>query len=79
MTVEQRMEYIEKVKKEKEIIDSKAIFAFYALTMTVIYWYVFGFGNSNPLQFLNFPTYFLTALPVEAIHQLAITPVHIHK
>lgn len=79
-TTDERQVYLEKLQEKKTAIDSRAIFAFYALTMTFLYWFVFGFSKDlNGLEVLNFPTYFLTALPIEAFHQLSILPVHYMK
>ena len=77
LTKEQRAIYLETLNESKMKIDGKAIFAFYALTMTVIYWFVFGFSKElTGLEFLNFPTYFLTALPIEAVNQISQIKVH---
>jgi hypothetical protein len=78
---EKRQKFIEKMEKQKQDIRDNAIFAFYALTMSVLYWFPFGGYSDNltGLQVLNLPTYALAALPIEAIYQLAITPVHYLK
>lgn len=74
---DERQAYIDKRNAHKEQIESKGIFAFYALTATVLYWFLFGFSRDmTALQFLNYPAYFLGALPIEAIHQLSILPIH---
>jgi hypothetical protein len=76
-TTEEREEYFIEVSDDMAHTKSKAIFAFYALTMTVVYWFLFGFSmDVKGLEFLNFPTYFLLALFVETIHQLTVIPVH---
>lgn len=73
----EREDYFTKVKIQMNKTDNEAIFAFYALTMTVIYWFVFGFSRElTGLEFLNFPTYFLTALPIEAVNQISQIKVH---
>ncbi|WP_241170416.1 hypothetical protein [Serratia marcescens] len=79
-TTKERDEYFAKVRIEMDDTNGKAIFAFYALTMTMLYWFLFGFSHElTGLQVLNFPTYFLTALPIEAIYQLATLPAHYVK
>lgn len=76
-TDKEREAYIAKRNTRKEEINSKGIFAFYALTATVLYWSMFGFSReTTPLEFLNLPTYYLFGLPLEAVVQLAHIPVH---
>lgn len=69
----EREKFIAKKYKDKNLIMGKEIFAFYSLIMTCIYWVIFGFSiNLKDLEFLNYPTYLLIALPIEAIHQILI-------
>ena len=80
-TDKERDTYFAKVSIEMAETNKKAIFAFYALTMTVFYWFMFGYNHEarTALQFLNFPTYALFATPIKAIEILATTPVHYLK
>lgn len=71
-TDNERAIYIKHKQEQKAVVGAKAIFAFYALTATLIYWFVFGFSrNLAGLEILNYPTYFLTAIPMEAISQIS--------
>lgn len=76
-TTEERNKYFSEVSIEMKETNDKAIFAFYALTATVLYWYLFGFDIEQVtlLQFLNFPTYAAGASLVKAFMLLASTPV----
>lgn len=75
-TDNERAAYIQSKAEDKVKMHSKALYGFYALTATVLYWFLFGFShNLKGLEFLNYPAYFLTALPIEAVHQLAILPI----
>lgn len=75
---EKRQKFIEKMEREKQGFKDNAIFAFYALTMSVFYWFLFG-GYSDRMpgfQFLNLPTYFLGAFPLMTFYNIALIPVH---
>ena len=72
-TTEERNKYFSEVSIEMKETNDKAIFAFYALAMTVFYWYLFGFDIEQVtlLQFLNFPTYAAGASLVKAFMLLS--------
>lgn len=72
-TTEERNKYFSEVSIEMKETNDKAIFAFYALTATVLYWYLFGFDIEQVtlLQFLNFPTYAAGASLVKAFTLLS--------
>lgn len=72
-TTEERDQYFSKVSTEMKETNDKAIFAFYTLTATVLYWYLFGFDieQITLLQFLNFPTYAAGASLVKAFTLLS--------
>ena len=72
-TTEERNKYFSEVSIEMKETNDKAIFAFYALTATVLYWYLFGFDieQITLLQFLNFPTYAAGASLVKAFTLLS--------
>lgn len=76
-TDKERDVYFSKVSIEMDEINKKAIFAFYAFTMTCIYWFLIGYDNNSKtlLEFLNFPTYTFFTIPIKAIEILANTPV----
>lgn len=76
-TTEERDKYFSKVSIEMEQTNEKAIFAFYALTATVFYWFLFGYDHDATTiwQFLNFPTYAAVGSFVKAVMLLASTPV----
>lgn len=80
-TDNERDAYFAKVSVQMAETNEKAIFAFYALTMTFIYWFLFGYDHNarTLIQFLNFPTYALFATPIKAIEILATLPVHYVK
>lgn len=74
---EARQKFIEKMEQQRQSIESNKIFVFYALAMSFLYWFVFGFSQElKNLEFLNVPTYFLFGLPLEGIRVLATTPIH---
>ena len=76
-TDDERAAHIQAHSEKKAQMHSKALFAFYSLIFTVIYWFLFGFSQElKGLEVLNYPTYFLVALPIEAVVQLAHIPVH---
>lgn len=76
-TDDERQAYIDKRNAHKASINSKEIFACYSLIATVLYWFLFGFSQElKGAEFFNYPTYFLAALPIEAVIQLAHLPVH---
>lgn len=77
LTDKQRAIYLETLKESKAKIDGNAIFAFYALTMTVLYWFAIGFSKELAgFEFLNLPTYFLTAIPIETFNQISQIKIH---
>ena len=74
-TDEERAAYIERTAVSQAEMHSKLIFAFYALTSTFIYWFVFGFSEHvSSWEILNLPTYYLVAIPTKAIEILWNTP-----
>lgn len=76
-TIDERLEQIANKKQEINDLKEKQLFATYAFISTGVYWLVFGFGHgAGTWQFLNLPTFYLFALPYEAIHQLYLLKVH---
>ncbi|HHK8126446.1 TPA: hypothetical protein ACQVJW_005461, partial [Serratia marcescens] len=74
---EECQKFIEKMERQKQDLANNKIFVFYCLALSTLYWFIFHFSkNLDGLEFLNLPTYFLFALPIEGVHQLATTPIH---
>ncbi len=76
-TTDERLKQINSKEQEINDLKEKQLFAIYAFISTGVYWLVFGFGHDAGVwQFLNLPTFYLFALPYEAIHQLYLLKVH---